>query len=129
MALHDQVMPSLPRRARDRLGPRQVVGEGVVVEEELLHLREEPLRQRHLLGHVPDAPRPVALAADGLRPEAEGALGAAAAPGVERDVRVLEVADGVVLDRQVALVDVRDERQEIHVLEDGPGGRVRRRAR
>ena len=38
----------LAEPARDRLGARPVVGEGVVVEEELAHLREERLRVRHL---------------------------------------------------------------------------------
>src|SRR2546422_1011673 len=106
--------------ARDRLGTRQVVGERVVVEEELAHLREVAPRQRDLAHDVPDRARPVPVAADGLGPQAEGALGPAAAPRVERHIRVKEVADDVVLDRQVALVDVHDEREHVHVLERRP---------
>src|SRR5712691_8929194 len=106
--------------ARDRLGTRQVVGERVVVEEELAHLREVAPRQRDLAHDVPDRARPVPVAADGLGPQAEGALGPTAAPRVERHIGVKEVADDVVLDRQVALVDVHDERERVHVLERRP---------
>ena len=88
----------LAQLAGDRLGARQVVGEGVVVEEEFLHLREGFLRPGDLLDHVADAARAVAVAADGLRPQAEGAARFAAAPGVDRDVGMLEVADEIVLD-------------------------------
>ena len=50
--------------------------------------------------HVLDRARAVALPAHRLRPEAEGALRAAAAAGVERDVGMQQVADEVVLDRR-----------------------------
>src|SRR5262249_5776308 len=79
--------------ARDGLCSRQVVGEGVVVEEELLDLGEEALGQRHLLGDVPHAPRAIALSAHRLRPQAERALRAASAPRVERYVGMTEIAD------------------------------------
>ena len=39
-------------------------------------------------------------------------------PGIDRDVGVHQIADEVVLDPQVALVDLGDERQLVHVLED-----------
>ena len=75
----------LAELAGDRLGARQVVGEGVVVEEELLHLREVLLGQADLLDDVADAAGPVAMAAHGLRPQAEGAARLAAAAGIERE--------------------------------------------
>ncbi len=106
-----------PEPARDRLGPRPVVGEGVVVEEVLLHLREEPLRVRDLGHHVLDRARAVAVAAHRLRPQAEGALRAAAAAGVERDVGMLQVADEVVLDRRGRACRRRPRRAAVHVLE------------
>ena len=64
---------------RDGLGARQVVGEGVVVEEELLDLREGLLRPVHLVDDVADAARAIAVPADGLRPQAERAARFAAA--------------------------------------------------
>ncbi len=57
------------------------------------------------------------MPADGLRPQAEGAVRFAAAAGVQRHVGVQQVADEVILDPQVALVDLGDERQLVHVLQ------------
>ena len=57
------------------------------------------------------------MAADRLGPEAEGTARFAAAPRVERHVGVLEIADEIVLDLEVALVDLADERQLVHVLQ------------
>src|SRR5262245_27809462 len=106
--------------AGDRLGARQVVRERVIVEEVLLHLRKVAARSRDLGDDVLDRPRTVAMAANRLRPEAEGAARPTAPPGVERHVRVQEVADEVLLDHQVAVVDVHHERQGVHVLERRP---------
>ena len=104
---------------RDRLGARQVVGERVVVEEELPHLRKHLLCMRYLGCDVGRAAGAVAVAADRLRPETERAARFATAPGVDGDVGVLQVADKVVLDPQVPLVDVGYERQRVHVLDNG----------
>src|SRR5690349_20480884 len=71
-----------------------------------------------------DATHAVAMAAHRLRPEAVGAARLAAAPGVERHIRVLQIADEVILDLEVALVDLADEGQLVHVLEDGALGIV-----
>src|SRR5437899_6464310 len=60
------------------------------------------------------------MAAHRLRPEAEGAARPTPPARVERHVRMQEVADEVLLDHQVALVDVHDERQRVHVLERRP---------
>ena len=90
------------RGARRSLRAREVVREGVVVEEVLLDLREEAVRAPDLLGHVFRRARAVAVAADRLGPEAERAPRAAAAPRVQRDVGVEQVADEVVLDDEVA---------------------------
>ena len=68
--------------------------------------------------------RAVAMPAHGLRPEAEGALRAAAPTGVERDVGMQQVPDEVVLDLEVALVDVHHERQPIHLLQRRAVGRA-----
>src|ERR1700674_5389973 len=58
---------------------------------------------------------------DRLRPEAESALRPAAAPGIDRNVRMYKVTDEIVFDLQVALINGRDERQLVHVLENRPG--------
>ena len=76
----------------DGLGAGQVVGEGVVVEEEFLDLREGLFRPGDFLGHMADAAGAVAMAADGLRPQAEGAARLAAAPGIDRQIGMLQVA-------------------------------------
>src|SRR5256885_14284511 len=65
------------------------------------------------------AARAVAMAAHRLRPQAEGAARLAAATGIDRDIGMLEVADEVILDLEVALIDLGDEGQLVHVLEDG----------
>ena len=108
----------LAELACDRLRARQIVGEGVIVEEELLHLRERISRPADFVDDIADAAGAIAVAADGLRPEAEGAARFAAAPGVKREIRMLEIADEIILDLQVAFVHRRDERQFVHVLQD-----------
>jgi hypothetical protein len=112
----------------DGLGSGQVVGEGVVVEEELADAREQPPGVGDLVHHVLDAAGAVALAAHRLGPQAEGALGAAAAARVERDVGVEQVADEVALDLEIAVIDVHHERQRVHVLERRPVWRAPERA-
>ena len=66
-------------RLRQRLDARQIVGQRVVVEEEFLHLREGSLRPSQFVDDVSDAAHAIAMAAHGLRPEAEGAARFAAA--------------------------------------------------
>ena len=130
LALHDQVTPSLPSSlaiasARGRLSVKVSSS-----KKNSFTCGKCLLRPGDLLDHMADAARAVAMAADGLRPQAEGAARFAAAAGIERDVGVLQIADEVILDPQVALVDRRDERQLVHVLEDRRGpccGRSRRR--
>ena len=120
LALHDQVTPELAEFAGDCFGARAVVGEGVVVEEEFFDLRKVALRETDFLDDMADAAHAIAVPADGLRPQAEGAFRPASAPGVERDVGVLQIADEVILDPQIALVDFGDERQPVHVLKNRP---------
>ena len=103
---------------RQRLDARQIVGQRVVVEEELLHLREGRLRPAQFLDDVADAAHAIAMTADRLRPQAEGAARFAAAAGIERDVGVLEIAAEIILDDEVALIDRRHEGKLVHVLED-----------
>src|SRR5208283_5879614 len=74
------------------LGSRRVVGEGVVVEEELFDLRKGGLGPTDLFEHMADAAGAIAMPAHGLRPEAECAARFAAPPRVERDVWVFQVA-------------------------------------
>src|SRR5262249_48892283 len=69
---------------RDRLGARPIVGEGIVIEEELLDLWEIMPRQPDLLDDMPDTAHAVPVPADGLRPQAERAFRSAAAAGIER---------------------------------------------
>ena len=73
--------------------------------------------------HVLHAARAIAMAPHRLGPETEGALGAAAAARVERDVGMEQVADEVLLDHEVALIHVHHEGQGVHVLEGRALGR------
>ena len=104
----------------DLFGARQIVGERIVVEEELAAPAGNSfLARRHFGFDVVCAAHPVAVPAQRLRPQAECALRTAAPAGVERDVRMLQVADEVVLDGQVALVDVHYDGQRVHVFNRG----------
>ncbi len=114
----------LPHAACDLLHARTEVGEGIVVEEDFLDLRQVVADPLNLVEHVLHAAHAVAMPADGLGPQAEGALGAATPAGVQRHVRMFEVADEVVLDLQVALVHRRHPRQLIHVGQQRPRGVV-----
>src|SRR5271157_4130395 len=111
--------PELPELARDLGGARRVVGEGVVVEEYLFDFRECVQGPAHLFHDVSDAPGPVAVAADRLRPETERAARFAASPGVKGQIGVLQIADEVLSDVEVSFVDRRHEGQPVHVLEKG----------
>src|SRR6202035_1565028 len=82
----------------------------------------------NLYEHVADAADVVAMASDGLRPKAEGAARFASPPGIERDIGVLEIADEIIPDRQIALIDRRDETQFVHIFKNGPRRIVPQRA-
>src|SRR3954454_13266003 len=110
--------PELSDLARKRFDARYVVRQRVVVEEEFLYLWKCLLRPRELFDYVADAAGTVAVAADRLRPETERATRLAAAAAVERNIGVLQIADEIVFDDEVTLVDRCDEGQCVHVLED-----------
>src|SRR3989304_3408228 len=69
-------------------------------------------------------PGSVPMPSDGLGPEAERAFRAAASARVERDVGMQQIANEVVADGKVALIDVHDKGQGVHVLEGWPVGRM-----
>jgi hypothetical protein len=104
--LQDQVTPSGAEFFGDFARARQVGGEGVVVEEKLAHLGEKFFGVGHFRGHVFRRAHAVFVAADGLGPEAEGALRRAAAAGVEAQIGMEQVADEILFDLQVAFVGV-----------------------
>src|SRR5213080_4403694 len=64
------------------------------------------------------AARPVAMPTDSLRPQAKGAAGFAAASGIDGEIGMLEIADKIILDHEVPLIDLYNKRQLVHVLED-----------
>ena len=104
----------------DLAGPRQVGREGIVIKEELPDLREELLHVRHLSGDILGRTHPVLVAANGLRPQTERALSRATPTRVHRNVRVHQVADEVLLDLQIPLVDIGHPGQRVHVVDEIP---------
>ncbi len=90
--------------------------ERVVVEEEFLHMREVFLRPLHLGSHVIGRALAPRMAAQRLRPQAEGALRRAAARRVERDVRMQQERHVVACHVHVALVDLRRPRHRIQIF-------------
>ena len=100
LALHDQVTPSLPssRAIASARGRSSVKVSSS--KKNSFTCGKAFCAQRDLLDHMADAAGAVAMAADRLRPQAEGAARFAAAAGVERDVGMLQIADEVVLDRR-----------------------------
>src|SRR5208283_1635056 len=55
---------------------------------------------------------------DGLRPKAEGAFGGAAAPGVERHIGMKQIADEVIVDVQISMIDRENAWQGIRIEQD-----------
>jgi len=91
--------------------------EGVVVEEELLDVREVLFGPLHLSGDIVGGALAPGVAGEGLGPEAEGALRRAAAGGVERDVRVQQERHVVAGDVHVALVDLGGPGHGVQILD------------
>ena len=90
--------------------------ESVVVEENFLHLGKVAERLFHFARHVFRRTRPPGMPRNGLWPHAEGTERRAAARGVERHVRMQQERHVIALDLQVALVNVRRERQRIQLF-------------
>ena len=89
--------------------------EGIVVEENFLHLREIFESLLDFPHDVVDRTRAPGMAGNGLRPHTEGAHRRAAARGVEGNERVQQKRHVVVFDLQVALVDVGGEGQRVEL--------------
>ena len=97
----------------ERQNPILADVERVVVEEELLRLREELERLPDFPGDVVDRSHAPCVAGQRLRPQAERAQRRTSARRIERYVRMQQERDVVVLDRQVALVDLGGKRQRV----------------
>ncbi len=127
-ARHVRLRVARPRDAElaeldgERLDARQVVGQRVVVEEDLLDLGHLALHVLHFLDDVRDRTRAVVVSADRLRPQAERASALAAAARVEAHVRMLQVAAEVASQVEVALVD-RASRTAARPCSRAPRGR------
>ena len=81
-------------------------------------LREEFLGAADFGDHILDRAGAVFMPADRLRPQAEGAMGFAAAASIHRDIRVHQVADEIVFHPQMLGIDLGDEGQLVHVVQD-----------
>src|ERR1035441_1298988 len=80
--------------------------EGFAAEEEFLDVGEELLGVGHLRGNVVGGALAPGVAAQRLRPQAEGALRRAAARGIERHKRVQQERHVVLGDVEVASVNL-----------------------
>src|SRR6185369_3657920 len=119
--------PGEPQRL-DQAGYRPGVffigRERVIVEGELAHLGDVVLDPLDFLVNVLRTASAHFPTGNGLGPEAVDAAGGAAAAGIDRDIRVLEVRYYVFLDRQVAFVDRRHKGECIQILDHGAIGGV-----
>src|ERR1700733_9804313 len=88
---------------------------GVVVEENLFHLREIFDGLFYFAGHVFRRTRAPGMAGNRLRPHAESAQRWAAAGGVKRHVRIQEERNVVALYFQIALVNICREWQRVEL--------------
>src|ERR1700676_442552 len=89
--------------------------EGIVIEENFLHLREVTDGVFNFLDNVVDGTYAPGVAGDGLRPHTESAKGRATARSVEGDERIQEKRNIVIFDLQIALVDVCSERERVEL--------------
>ena len=120
--VHDQVRPSGFSLAHNSIGARLLQVEGVVVEEEFLHVRPVIFRLGHFTRHVVGGALAPRVSAERLRPEAEGALRRASARRVERNKRVEQERHVVAANVQVAPVNVGHVRQSVQILDGRPVG-------
>jgi hypothetical protein len=91
--------------------------EGVVIEEELLDVREVIPGPLHLGRYIVRRALAPRVAGERLRPQAEGALRWAAAGGVERDVRVQQERHVVPRHVHIALVDLGRPGHRVQVFD------------
>ena len=124
LALQDQVRPSLPISLASASTRGRLSVSVSSSKKNSFTCGKAAFAQRNSSMTWPTLLHAIAMAADGLRPEAEGAARFAAAPRVEGDVGVLQIAAEIILDDEVALIDRRDEGKRVHVLEDRPIGIV-----
>src|SRR5690606_5787512 len=105
-------------------GALLLVIEGIVIEEDLLQAGEVLERVAALVGDVVGGPNAPAVSGVRLRPEAEGAHRRASARGIERQERIQQERDVVTPEVEVALVDFRDPRKLVDVLDEAAFGVV-----
>ena len=102
------------------------VGERVVVEEELLDLRKTIVRPFDFGDDVFHGTGSIFVAGDCLRPETERAPRFATPARIERHVGVQHIAVVIIERDEVALIDLGDPGQTVHVLDQRPfSGKIR----
>src|SRR5262249_32715032 len=109
-----QGLQGFAQRQRAPLPP----GKGVIVKEDLPQVREEYLRPPDFSDDIGNAACAPGMAADGLRPQAEGAQCRATARGIKRDVWMQQKRDIILRDIEVTLVDLGSKWQCIEILEE-----------
>src|SRR6516225_8239702 len=90
--------------------------ERVVVKENLFHLGEVFKRLLDFPCHVVGRASPPGVPGKGLRPHAEGTKRRTSPGGIEGNKGMQQERDVIALDFQIALVDVRSERQGVELL-------------
>src|SRR5437868_8564841 len=117
-----------PRSARPRQSQRLQLGaqfdrarfldiESIVVKEKFFDVRPQVFRLRHLARYVVARALPPRMSTQSLRPQAEGALRRASSRGVKRYIRTQQERYVVPGHIEVALVNLRDVRQRIQILD------------
>ena len=90
--------------------------EGIVVEEDLFHLREVAEGLFDFLHDVVHRTRAPGMSGNRLRPHTEGTEGRTAAGSVEGNERIQEKRDVVAFDLQITIVNVRGEGQRVQLF-------------
>src|SRR5579883_1420236 len=104
----------------DFLGAREIIGESVIIKEKLSYLREVFLGSSHFGFDAVGATHAIAMSTQGLRPKTESAFRTATPARIEGHIRMLEIADEVVFDGEIALIDLDNRRQSVHIFDGRP---------
>src|SRR5208337_3641947 len=98
--------------------PSLIDSEGIVIKKPFTGLRKELHALLQFSNDCGRALGAIFVSPDGLRPKAKGTFGGAAAPGVERHIGMKQIADEVIVDVQIFVIDRENAWQGIRIEQD-----------